>query len=635
MSTSKYQPEIDGIRAIAVISVVLFHALFPHFDGGFVGVDIFFVVSGFLITGIVKNSIDAGSFSYSEFYLRRARRLFPALYVTLVFTFILAALFFTPSQLERMGGSLISSVVWLSNFFFWSESGYFDHGAYMKPLLHTWSLSVEEQFYLIWPTTLYLCLSRPAIGRWFPLILLALIIASLSWGEAALESDPSAAFYLPFSRIAEFGMGASLVWLVRFQPKSLWTLEPILILALALILYSVVAFDRKTVFPGLNALIPCTGAALAIYACRARYCGWLLRNQLAVRIGLISYSLYLVHWPITVFVKYWFTDFIPPLKVMVVLLSFVAAHLLHRFVETPFRRPAEDKALSPLHYALVCLLLSISIMTPAYWVWTHAGWPSRWGAPETLINALANVEESKQERKRFVWKDETNNQAAFDKSSSKIRLLLVGDSHSTDVFNAIFLNKDLFRNINLRNFHFDEKCLYLFAKSPLAVPRTDFQKCQSIVEQFKTSELTRTADWILFSARWGFRDLQYIEDFSNYVNHNTRAQLAVMGRTAEFYDVPTLAWRNRSLDGLADQLAKHRDRSLDDLNQRLRKATLQSGAVYLDKLGFICSADTSRCDALDGNKRLLYPDYGHWTLEGAKHFGKKMARQKLLAPLGA
>jgi peptidoglycan/LPS O-acetylase OafA/YrhL len=334
----KYSPEVDGLRAWAVLGVLFYHFDFKIFSGGFTGVDIFFVISGFLITRNILADIDKESFSFARFYGRRIKRLFPALYATLLLTLLFGYLLFTPEHLLRLGKSLLYSVLSVSNFFFWKEAGYFDTAVDFKPLLHTWSLAVEEQFYLVWPAILFL-FSKLGKKIWLPFFLLLISVASLYGAERWLDSDPTGAFFLTPFRIIEFAFGAGLVWLIDFQPKKKVLLEPLQLAALSLILYSFFFFNKQISFPGLSSLIPCLGAALAIYSGQARFLGYLLRNPLAVGIGLISYSLYLVHWPLLIFYKYWhYSDIDRTDRLGLLLATFLCAWLSWKFIEQPFRK---------------------------------------------------------------------------------------------------------------------------------------------------------------------------------------------------------------------------------------------------------------------------------------------------------
>jgi peptidoglycan/LPS O-acetylase OafA/YrhL len=301
-----YRPEIDGLRAVAVISVLLYHVGVLQFSGGYVGVDVFFVISGFLITRIIfEEASRTGTFSFSNFYLRRLRRLFPALLTTVAISFLFGYWLLSPLNFREFGGSAITALTSVSNFFFWAHSGYFDTAAISKPLLHTWSLSVEEQFYLVWPAFI----ATLTLKKWpVPVVLLAAGAASLLFNIPFSSGDTSTIFYLTPFRVFEFVIGAILIWLPqisRYRINQALTLGGLLLIA-----FSVLTYTQKTIFPSFHALPPCIGAACVIYAGNNPIAKLLLGNRLSVFIGKISYSLYLVHWPLIVFYRYYVFD--PP-----------------------------------------------------------------------------------------------------------------------------------------------------------------------------------------------------------------------------------------------------------------------------------------------------------------------------------
>ena len=373
-----HRGDIDGLRAYAVIPVVLFHAGISGFSGGFVGVDVFFVISGFLITKLILDQLDAETFSLTSFYLRRVRRLFPALWVTIATSMVVAFALFSTQHFKAFGGSAAFSILPFSNIWFWSEAGYWDASKYTKPLLHTWSLSVEEQFYLIWPLLLMLLFR---FGRkWMLQIIVLIGAASLIAAQYLLLAHPETVFYwMPF-RVVELAAGAAVLWLPQTRNRSI---ERLLLLAgLGLIVLSVAAYSEATPFPGLTAMLPCIGAALAIHAGRAPVAGRLLDNPVAVRIGRISYSLYLVHWPIVVFWRYYVLRE-PTLveKWGIIAASLALASCMYLCVEQPFRR---GRILSLPAFGLVCAVLALLIVVPAQSIFQTGGW--QWRLPPEARN---------------------------------------------------------------------------------------------------------------------------------------------------------------------------------------------------------------------------------------------------------
>ncbi len=296
-STIIYWPHIDGLRAIAILLVLFFHAGFQEVSGGFVGVDIFFVISGFLITGIIVREVKAGSFSFVHFYERRIKRICPALFITLFLSAIAGIFLLVPQDLQMLGRSISSAVFFYANSHFYQQVGYFDGPATDKPLLHTWSLAVEEQFYLIWPL-LFLLLYRFVSRKALPHVILALLCLSLVASQLILETSPSAVFYLLPYRAWELLLGAYIA-LIDPQAPSKRIATVCGVLGFAAIAYAAVGFSSATPFPGVHALVPCAGAALLIIAgLRSNFISsYVLRANPLCFVGKISYSLYLFHWP--------------------------------------------------------------------------------------------------------------------------------------------------------------------------------------------------------------------------------------------------------------------------------------------------------------------------------------------------
>jgi len=390
VSPVKYRPDIDGLRAYAVMAVVVFHFGLPGVGGGYVGVDVFFVISGFLITRLIVDEVaGTGRFSFSNFYLRRARRLAPAMLTTFVACFALAFLVFPASDFERFAGSLVYALLSLSNFYFWQEAGYFDAAAATKPLLHTWSLAVEEQFYLVWPAVLVFLMLRFR-QRAVVAAIVVISMLSLAAAEHLLAVDPPAAFYLLPARGVELAIGALMVWAVRFPPKDPRLLEPILLLGLSMVAAAVFLYTPETPFPGFAALLPCAGAALAIYAGPAKYLGLALRHPVFVAVGKASYSIYLVHWPLFVFyASYTYAEPSPAAVGLLVLASLVLGWLQYRFIEQRYRFGGRPGSFSAPAFGLGCAMAALVLMLPAATVWATGG--AAWRIPDDRV-ALSSRE---------------------------------------------------------------------------------------------------------------------------------------------------------------------------------------------------------------------------------------------------
>jgi peptidoglycan/LPS O-acetylase OafA/YrhL len=357
-----FRADIEGLRALAIIPVVLFHVGLGGFTGGFVGVDVFFVISGFLITASLDNDIRRGVYSIANFYVRRIRRIFPA-YVALICVVSLCAVALQlPADLKDYGTSMAATAVYVSNITFWQGSGdYFGVKSEFQPLLHTWSLAVEEQFYIVFPVLLAL-VARFGSRAWTLAAVGLCFVASLALGIYMTQTAPVASFFLLPSRAWELLAGSLLALGVAGAPRRAAVAEVAGACGLVLIVAPILLYSAATPFPGLAAVPPVLGAALILYAGmgeRRTLVGRMLSHPGLRFFGLISYSLYLWHWPIIVFLRYVFLDLDLPLKLAVLPLSVAAATLSWRFVERPFRRPST--AATPRRLFLVTTAITCGI----------------------------------------------------------------------------------------------------------------------------------------------------------------------------------------------------------------------------------------------------------------------------------
>jgi len=349
----KYRPDIDGLRAIAVLLVVIFHAFPDGLPGGFIGVDIFFVISGFLITGIVARELAELRFSLVTFYVRRIRRIFPALVVVLAFVLVLGWLFLLPDAYARLGSDAFASAAFSANIALLLQSGYFDLESAKKPLLHLWSLGIEEQFYLVWPLTLMLA-ARLRIG--LLAIATTLGLASFALNVALIHADPVATFYLPFTRAWELLAGAALVLAWERVPQTELASNGRAGIGAILIAVAAALLGTRSVFPGWWAVLPVVGSVLLLSAPAALGARHLLSSRPMVFFGLISYPLYLWHWPLLVFaaiIK--FTPLTLLERTLVVGLSILLAWATYRFVEIPIRFGRPDR----LKIAALCATMAV------------------------------------------------------------------------------------------------------------------------------------------------------------------------------------------------------------------------------------------------------------------------------------
>jgi peptidoglycan/LPS O-acetylase OafA/YrhL len=432
-----YRADIDGLRALAVIPVVLFHAGTASVSGGFVGVDVFFVISGFLITGILLREIQEGRYSIVNFYERRMRRIFPALFFVIACVYVVGLCILLPVDLAGLAKSIIATAFFVSNMLFWSEAGYFDAPAEMKPLLHTWSLAVEEQYYILFPLALFL-LYRLLKGRNAVWCIAAACLISLGLSEWGVRHAPVATFYLLPTRAWELLLGSLLAMGVLPCISSARVAQGVSAGGLALIVASMLVLTPLSPFPGITALAPCLGAVLVIHAGANHepLGNRILAFPPARFIGLISYSLYLWHWPIIVFTKYiWIEELTFQLKAAVVAASLAAAVLTWRFIERPFRNPARVPRKTIFASGIAAMAVATVIAVPGI----PGGLPNR--LPRDVV-ATADINSYRDaERSCHLAYAHRLTMAQLCKRGAKgeaASFVLVGDSHAGAVAGGIF-----------------------------------------------------------------------------------------------------------------------------------------------------------------------------------------------------
>lgn len=433
-----YRPEIDGLRALAVVPVVLFHAGLAGFAGGYVGVDVFFVISGYLITSIILGDIRQQQFSYASFYERRARRILPALFLVMLACVPFAWLLLAPDPFEAFADSLTSTTLFYSNFLFWRESGYFDTAAELKPLLHTWSLSIEEQFYLLFPIALMAVWrrARAHTGK----ILLGGALGSLALAEIFNGPRPEATFFLLHTRAWELLLGAWLAYRAATQPITVGnSMGPLLTLAgLLLIAAAVVLFDQQTPHPGLLTLAPALGTALIIvYGGSPGLAHRLLTQRVVVGVGLISYSLYLWHQPVFAFARASSLHELPTaVMLLLIAVAVLLAVLTWRYVEAPFRNRKQVSARRLWQIAGITAALIIGIgVTGAV---SH-GLPQRFAGHEQALLAVKkqNANQSFRIDGKLCSNRALDESCVLGVAGTAPDWALVGDSHAGSLARAL------------------------------------------------------------------------------------------------------------------------------------------------------------------------------------------------------
>ena len=613
----RYRADIDGLRAVAVLPVVAFHAGISTFSGGFVGVDVFFVISGYLISSIILSEFEQGRFSLLSFYERRIRRIFPALVAVLIVTTAVASVFLLPVEFERYAESLLATVFSLSNFYFWQHSGYFDVSTAQQPLLHTWSLAVEEQFYVLFP--LLLVLAR----HFSPRNLKAAIIgvAGLSLFVSALGTihHQATAFYLLHSRAWELLLGTILAMGVLPPIRNFVLNNLASALGLCLILYSVFNFSEATPFPGIAALLPCAGAALIIHSGQGKgtVTNWLLALPPLVFIGLISYSLYLWHWPIIVFQQnhsFLFSGFSSSVgKGLLVLTSLAVGALSWRFIERPFRQGGLKAVGRPVFIAAGTATAALSFV--AILVVILNGFPGRFSPGETQVASYLDYDPSADYRKGTCFVADRRGLESFNSDiclrqiSGRKNYLVFGDSFAADLWHGLSTS-------------FPEKS-FLQATGAGCTPTLAHTRtmpaiqghCASLLNKMFLEFLAKNrVDALLIAGSWRTENMPDLAETLDWLN--AREIKTILFGPKIQYDAPlprilVAAIRQRD-PSIPD---RHMPSMFRDLDAKMAALARSKNVTYLSFFELQCEKD--KCQHSDPAGRPMAFDTGHFTKWGS------------------
>lgn len=477
----RYRAEIDGLRALAVIPVILFHAGFELFSGGFIGVDVFFVISGYLITTNLIDDMENNSFSLAIFYERRARRILPALFFVMLVCIPFGWLWMLPDPLENFGQSYVATTLFSNNILLYVTSDYWDLASEFKPMLHTWSLGIEEQYYVIFPVLLSL-FWRFGKSKVF-WIILALSLASLMLSEWSSRNLPTANFYLLHTRAWELLAGSIAAFVV--QEKGVSKSDPMSLIGLAAIVSSIFYYDESTPFPSFYALIPVVGVFLIIlYGSRETLAARFLGNKFFVGIGLISYSAYLWHQPIFAFSRVFSKTELHELDLSLLMIPvFLCAYFTWRFVEKPFRN-REAMSLKTLS---IVLFVTFSILVSfGYIVHKNNGFVSRVYQDSVSIGDINSSYNSR----NFAFK------ADSFLNNDKMNVLVVGNSFGRDLVNVL-------------------RETYVIDAFNI-VYRDDFSSC-SVLANSNERELLNASNIVIFASGYDVLETECNDDLISFV----------------------------------------------------------------------------------------------------------------------
>lgn len=623
----RYKAEIDGLRAIAIIPVILFHAGFTLFSGGFVGVDVFFVISGYLITSIIISDLNTNTFSFSKFYERRARRIFPALFFVLFATMPFAWSWLLPEDLKNFSRSLYFVAAFCSNILFWKTSGYFDGDAELKPLLHTWSLSVEEQYYLLFPVLMLLLwrVQKKIIG----LAIALLLMSSLYFANLKISENPMSAFYFLPYRAWELLIGALIANYDLSNKRKIngyWTLQIFSLLGGALIFFSIFFLDKNTPYPSYFALLPVVGAALLILFAKPNT--WIYKfiaNKLLVATGLISYSAYLWHQPVFALAKHRLgNDLDIAVLVCLVCLVFCLSYFSWKFIEQPFRSKEIVKTKRLIIFSFLSLIFIVSAGSLGD---LNDGFPLRFKYNEKYAGDIG-------QEPFYVYAKQNNfictpehiakqsltwngiSRCMQSKKNGPISMILLGDSHAEHLFIG------LAESLNKVNLAFYIKATPALIRNP------------EFTEIFKEITNNKSVHTVLLSMYWVGKiyalpkDQAFDKELSDTVSFLVNSGKKVI----IFNDIPRFPFPAERCKFFADEIG----RSTCEIskwpilryelyyNPMLEKLAKENANVrYVSLRDLFCTSDS--CSMIHDNT-VMYRDNHHLNIVGSKFVGEEIVK---------
>jgi peptidoglycan/LPS O-acetylase OafA/YrhL len=616
-SPSHYRPDIDGLRAIAVLAVIFFHFGVPWISGGFVGVDIFFVISGYLIGGQISHEIHAGRFSILSFWERRIRRIYPAFVFVICATFVFALLYMLPAEFKTFSASMVATAASASNVWFNWHSGYFADLATKQPLLHTWSLAVEEQYYVFLPVFLSVLL------RFWPLQearALAFVAAvSFLWAAIGAFLAPEPTFYLLPSRIWELLLGTILA-VSRFGGLSIGARSRLLgLVGIALMLGSIFLLSKNIPFPGIAAAPPCLGAALAIYAGsdRQSFTYKALSLRPLVFVGLLSYSLYLWHWPVLILSERYIplTALIPERFLLGPLLTvtFLLAWCSWRFIEIPFRVPGRFSRRFLFSSFLGC---SLALVIAGVLTIGAQGYPSRYSPGILSLSSFLDYQSSGFTREGRCFLTSRTRYEDFDftgclhNDRARPNYLVVGDSHAAHYWYGFAKE---FPNINFM------EAAASGCRPTIDQPISADASCAKLFRYIYGSYLSHgKIDGLIVAGRWEESDVARVKSLLVWTKRRG-INVLLIGPIVE-YRIPLprlLAW---SIE-MQDSKLPSREIRADvlDTDVKLRRVAANAGVSYFSLYKHFCPV---HCMTYASNDVPLQYDESHVTREGAILVGR-------------
>lgn len=635
--TVQYRPEIDGLRAIAVMSVIIYHAQFLMGDknilsGGFIGVDIFFVISGYLISLILLRAFRDDNFSLKNFYIRRVRRILPILFTVMLVSLPFAWFTMMPQDARNYAGSILSSLTFVSNIWFWRESSYWAPDAHLKPFLHTWSLSVEEQFYIFYPLVLFALLRF--LPRYTTAIMVLGFVSSLALAQYASMNMPIPSFYLLPTRGWELLTGALLAKIEfdrggRYFSPFIGAWMPKL--ALALIAASLLLFDTHTLHPSLYTLAPVLGTMMIIWFCReGEIITRLLSSRFFVGLGLISYGLYIWHYPIFAFAQLINHEQGQFEKFIWIAFSIILAALTYFTIE----KPARNSNIIPTRHLLVALSISFIIIAGATsYNFINKGLWHRYN--HTQLTYMGMDDRHALTHVKYVPAAYNQHRGLHFKDSGKKRLLIIGDSFSQDLFNVLNEGKFL-DDIEVLTHYIAERCHNVPASAHRQefVAPEDLHECSTAIRVGDASldNALREADMVIMATSWMPISIEHLRSLYEEASRRTKAPVVVFGSKA-FENIGNrgILALKASDDIRSIRTPMHNENHLARI--ALTKKMMANTGLYVDFHAIICGDKDNTCPTTTQDGHALSHDGAHLTRAGAVYVAERLKGDRVFMKL--